>query len=291
METKVDIAAVLEHWGLSEMTATPIYGSANSTWEIGGRYVLKHNPNPGELAGSLQLTGLLAAEGIPVATHVRTRDGGLTTPDGKNCLMTKLRGEVVDLYRRRELAAVLGGELARLHVALARIEPRVSGCCDNDLLAEWKSYIAPGIAGEISGERIAYVEEGLLALYPALPRQLIHRDVHLNNLLFEEDRLSGWLDFDLRRRDARLFDIVYLLGSLQPEDRARAPVWSSICGDILAGYERLQPLSPDERKALPVLLLAEGLLFVAFWGDQGNQKKRREAAEAVDWLFQEDPIR
>ena len=34
-----------------------------------------------------------------------------------------------------------------------------------------------------------------------LPVQLIHRDVHFGNFLFDEGKFSGYIDFDLSQRN------------------------------------------------------------------------------------------
>lgn len=50
--------------------------------------------------------------------------------------------------------------------------------------------------------------------YEELPRQLIHRDVHLGNFLFDQGTFSGYIDFDLSQRNIRVFDLCYFLAGL-----------------------------------------------------------------------------
>ena len=43
-----------------------------------------------------------------------------------------------------------------------------------------------------------------------LPRQIIHRDFHGQNIIFNNGRLDGYTDFDLNEKNARLYDLCYL---------------------------------------------------------------------------------
>ncbi|OOM81514.1 homoserine kinase [Clostridium puniceum] len=47
--------------------------------------------------------------------------------------------------------------------------------------------------------------------YNKLQRQLIHRDLHLGNFLFNNCEFSGYIDFDLSQKNIRIFDICYFL--------------------------------------------------------------------------------
>ena len=106
---------VLKHWGLSNATITELRKSAhNSTWDVCGKYVLKHNPD------------------------------------------TKQLGHLLD---------------------------------------DWHSWIKPKLAA-VNDEVVEQTEVRLNDLYKQLPRQLVHRDVHSQNVLLDNGVISGWLDFD-----------------------------------------------------------------------------------------------
>jgi Ser/Thr protein kinase RdoA (MazF antagonist) len=86
-------------------------------------------------------------------------------------------------------------------------------------------------------------------LYPALPKQAIHGDFVLNNVLWRgvgaTASVTGVLDFERAHRDTVLFDFAWGLGDRRPP-LLRATV---------AAYTRLRPLSDLEREALPEALL------------------------------------
>jgi Ser/Thr protein kinase RdoA (MazF antagonist) len=84
-------------------------------------------------------------------------------------------------------------------------------------------------------------------LYPALPKQAIHGDFVLNNVLWSGagGNVTGVLDFERAHRDTVLFDFAWGLGDRRPP-LLRATV---------AAYTRLRQLSDLEREALPEALL------------------------------------
>jgi len=66
--------------------------------------------------------------------------------------------------------------------------------------------------------------------------QPIHGDFTTWNLLFTGDRLTGLLDFELARNDHRVADFCL--------------AWRGKYDAVIAGYEEVTPLEPEEREAL-----------------------------------------
>ena len=281
---------ILNHWGLGDAAVTPIESPSQSTWDIDGKYILKKTSrfsNADELKRGIQFSNLLIEQGISVAAFVPTTNGQLTTPDDEYCLMTKLPGKHADFYKEPHLAFEMGRELARLHTSLAAIESEIK-CSDNDLLADWKNWIRPGLDGFVSHSIIDDVDTRFHNLYPKLPRQLIHRDVHLHNVLFVGDKLTGWLDFDISQKNVRLFDVAYLLAGLihrETADAIRVKMWRSFSNELLLGYDEVNLLTPEEREALPVLMIVIEFLFLCSWNGRGNAEQRDSALELAIWLY------
>ena len=83
--------------------------------------------------------------------------------------------------------------------------------------------------------------EGLpMETWPSVP---IHGDFTPWNLLYEEDRLTGLLDFELSRHDHRVADF-----SLS---------WRGKYDELIEGYEEVSPLSPEERSAITPIWWSE----------------------------------
>ena len=286
------IIQILQHWGLDNAVVTPIMTEntiEQTTWDIDGIYILKRYRNIGDLSQGVRFTELLTPHKIPVVAFIPTKDGQLTSPDGLHCLMTKLPGKHADFYREPHLAVEMGRELARLHVALSDVESKIE-CYDSNLLEDWQKKIMPSLSG-FPDEAVKKVDSFFCEAYHKLPRQLIHRDVHLYNVLFDKGCLSGWLDFDIGQRNVRIFDIAYLLTGLlignihEPE---KVKTWYKVCSELLRGYDEVNLLSKDERNALPVLMILIEFLFVWFWNERGNKEQRDIAGELAEWLYENE---
>jgi homoserine kinase type II len=96
-----------------------------------------------------------------------------------------------------------------------------------------------------------------------LPRGAIHGDLFCDNVLFDEHRVSGIIDFGFAATDVLCYDLAITVndwctladaehsGALDP-DRVVA---------LLRAYSNERPLSAEERTAWPALLRAAGLRF------------------------------
>ncbi|MCL1882875.1 MAG: phosphotransferase [Defluviitaleaceae bacterium] len=289
-ELAPSIKAAREYWNLQCETFEHIQTSAhNSSWSIDGKFVLRRilEPNIAQLTQTIQLSNLLDGAGIPTVVYLKTTSGGWSTPSGEYCLMEKLNGEHCDFYESPILAKELGRGLARLHLALSEIESELQ-YKDYDFLSEWNNYIKTGLVG-VSDEIICRVETIIFNNYKNLPRTPIHRDAHSRNVLFNDEKLSGWLDFDLSRKDARIFDLAYflaglLVGEINNPDKLR--IWKQICRNSIEGYSEISPLNGEEIKSLPCFMIAIELLFVTYWNSVGNDKEHEKAKELAVWIHE-----
>ena len=106
------------------------------------------------------------------------------------------------------------------------------------------------------------------ALYPGLPRQIIHRDPNPGNIICG-DRQWGFIDFDLAERNARIYDPCYAATAVlsetfgQNNDR-----WLDIYRDIICGYDSVIKLTEGERQAIPYIILANQFVCVAWFSEQ-----------------------
>jgi hypothetical protein len=161
---------------------------------------------------------------------------------------------------------------------------------DADLGVELKSWIGD----ELGRKQIPVREEVMrachdfLPLYAALPRQLIHRDMHLGNLLFEGGRFTGYLDFDISQKNVRIFDICYMGASMLVDiykDEGKLDGWRAVFDGVLRGYEKAQPLTEAEKAAIPGMFIAIELIFTAFFSKIGQPGTAIFCAEMTNWLF------
>jgi len=284
---------VLEQFGIKNPTKiTEIYRTA---WNVDDIYVLKASENIKQLDKSVKLTRLLLSEGIPVIEYIDTSDGEtwVYADDKYWCLMKRISGEVFDPLNGnlKHNGIVLGKAVAELHITLKNIEDRVE-IHESDFYDEFTTWIIP----EIEKNGMTFADSVLYSLHTffehghkKLPRQLIHRDIHTSNLLFESDILTGYLDFDMCQKNVRIWDVVYLGCSQLVEnykDPERLEMWREMFTGIIQGYNALQPLSEDEMAAIPVLFLFVEVLFTAFYSKIGEMGLAKNCEEMANWLYE-----
>ena len=235
---------------------------------------------------NIHLANLLARESVPTVVYMKTTCGEWAASNGEYTLAEKLKGEHIDFYVSPDLICELGRGLAKLHLALSKIESELQ-YEDYDFFDEWESYTKPGLVG-VPEDIIKNTDAKIFAVYEKLPRCPIHRDIHAENVLFHNGKISGWLDFDLNRKDARIFDIAYLLAGLLVKrfhDPSMLKTWKTIYQNLLDGYNEVSQLTADEIESLPFLMIAIELLFVTYFNSLGNDSERDDAIKLAKWLF------
>jgi Ser/Thr protein kinase RdoA (MazF antagonist) len=270
---------ILANWDMPQ--EWPAAHIANSVWSVGTDYILKSGKREWILR-NIQLTKALAKQGVSVGEIIPAKSGAdYVEADGESLwvLHRAVRGEPLPVPerfgdRRIEFAFKFGAAIARLHKALASIGDDVD-VEDMDLfrhVAEWALPKANADADFSSGFISALSE-----LCPLLPKQLIHRDTHPENILWNDGDVSGFIDFDIAQRNVRLWDACYcataLLSDCRREDRES---WFEILRGILSGYDSVAALTSAERQAVYYIVCAIQIVFIA-WG--AGQDEHREMAE------------
>jgi homoserine kinase type II len=163
------------------------------------------------------------------------------------------------------LCAEVGMWLARLHMAgEGMVLTRGNGMS----LPAWRDLIgqcgdranevAPGFA-EILKDELAFLSQS----WPSnLPRGVIHADLFPDNVFFDGDKLCGMIDFYFACTDFLAYDLVITLNAWCFEQnnvafnitKARA---------LLRGYERVRPLTAEERWRLPTLARGASIRIIA----------------------------
>ena len=106
-------------------------------------------------------------------------------------------------------------------------------------------------------------------------------------MLFDGERLTGMLDFDLTVRGIRLFDPCYHATSLLVdhwEDEAAHAKWPRLFRAVMRGYVECNPLSAAEQQAVADVPSAIQFIFIAFCADCDNMTLARRNQAALFWL-------
>ncbi len=284
------ITHILKHWGQEREEIKQIYPSA---WLVGEQYVLKVYDNRDTLERNIKLLGVLAENDIPVAMVIPTKEGTFyVEEEGVFFVLTaRLPGSnLVQFDKNFNIATQMGRIIGDLHVAFRNCEKEME-FWDNSLLEELKGWIWTAFEKNnweyVSKEVFEALVKRLEALYDKLPRQLIHRDVHFGNFLFDKGRFSGYIDFDLSQRNIRIFDLCYfLMGLLSEEEKQELAKeqWFEIVEKTLAGYEQMLPLNEAEKQAFPLVMEAIELLFVAWFTENNNVHCAEDARKLYEFV-------
>lgn len=221
---------------------------------------------PEELPPVIRLLERLDDAGLPVPVPLPDRDGHtLHELAGKPALLVPRLPGKHPQQPDAELCRALGAVLARLHGAGAEVT-LTTDAEGLDRLAGW---IEPG---EEEAERIRAAWRTARA---ELPRGTLHGDLFRDNVMVVDNRISGLLDFYAAGHGTLLYDLAVCVndwcgkadGTLD-EPRRNA---------LLAGYESERPLTPGERKYLPLALAVAALRF---WLSRREARARERASAA-----------
>lgn len=274
-------AGITEYWGISEepVAATP------TTWDVAGKYILKLVDTEYAALNNIRLTAALRSHKVPVPHIIKANDGRdfITTQEGCYLMMEKLSGSHIKEAFEQDYAAIAyetGIVIGKIHCALMTVSDKSTGI--TPFHEELKGWISKELSSSSLLTKEEWLEpiEAICGLYPRLPKQQIHRDLHYGNLLFRGTTLIGVLDFDLGKQDARIFDIAYFLSgqlSGQKDLMAIKDKWIEFISQFLIGYESVIVLENNEKKALPLMIQCIELLFIAFWQQQKNQEASADA--------------
>ncbi len=220
--------------------------------------------DPNDLPFFLGLMDHLAARGINCPQPIHGRDGkALRTLAGKPAAITSfLHG----MWPRRigvKHCGPVGEALARLHLAGRDFEMKRPNALS---VSGWRPLfdasranaddVARGLAHELETE-LAILE----VEWPRdLPSGVIHADLFNDNVFFLHDKLSGLIDFYFACNDALAYDVAICLNAwcFEPDRAFNATKARA----LLQAYERVRPLEPAERRALPLLARGAALRFL-----------------------------
>lgn len=281
------IQNVLSRW---DIKAENLKQCHEHVWEIGTKYIIKIYDDEESLQRNIKILRALLKYDVPVSTILETKEGkDFVEFSGKYYVITqKLSGEHFKDARKDGVAFRMGCAIGHLHKALAKCENELE-FWDNSLLEELEGWIKEKFESnewELL-DRAKYQETvgKLKAVYSELPKQLIHRDVHSGNFLFENDIFSGYIDFDLSQKNIRIFDLAYFLAGLLTEENGiilNESEWLIIVKNVIKGYESKIKLLQEELEVLSFVMESIELLFAAYFISVEDTRCALDAIKVYD---------
>lgn len=229
----------------------------------GGRYVLTlYERLPAdELPFYLNLMAHLARAGVEAPAPQPDRTGALfSLLNGRPAsLVARIEGAPIEHPDEAHCAAV-GDALGRLHVASQSYRARLT----NRRGPAWWRQAARAVQGFLSESQRQLLAEEIRFQTGygkgKLPKGAIHGDLFCDNVLFAADRVAGIIDFGFAATDFLAYDLAITANDwcLSGDDGA---LDSALCHALVTAYDRVRPLTADERAQWPTLLRAAALRF------------------------------
>lgn len=294
MLTKHEIKRILSHWELTEdeLTINNPQKNAeyliNEAYEIGDNYIFKSGKNIPWMMTHVKMTKALKAVGLESPYPIRTKNGEDYVVDGDvyYMLLHKVKGSVLTTEERRHgdaeaIGLEYGHALAKLHLVLKSIEDNMD-VIDSDIINTLKNWAIPTSKRNTSQWQMEMpkafydeIETKGFELMGSIPRQLIHRDPNPFNIVMENGKVQGFIDFEISESNVRIFDLCYVTtGNLLDlyDQEGGFDRWIDMYKNVVAGYEKIIPLSTDEKKAMPYVIYAIQLIFIAYLDGKNELK-------------------
>ncbi|WP_210340815.1 phosphotransferase enzyme family protein [Alkalicoccobacillus gibsonii] len=242
----------------------------------GETFVLKEKESVEAFQREHELLWHSSTKGFPVQQPVLSQTNHCLIHHQNKCFVmyTYLEGKPfssAECLQDPIASTLLGTTIAKMHQSFVSFEAS-GGWKHSDLYQMVYGFAVKGIGTGVSSERLdsiyAHIEEKIKMLSTTLPKQLIHRDAHVHNMIFHENELAGVIDFDLVEVNHKLFDLCYCATSVLSEvfynDELRE-MWPAFVYRLVEAYNHEWALSDSERSAVWYMMLIIQTIFMAFF--------------------------
>lgn len=220
--------------------------------------------DPDDLPYFLGLMQHLASNGISCPTPIENKQGAVLSRLAARpaALVSFLDGRSTITPKPPQCRAV-GAALAELHLAGAEFETERANKQGPD---NWRKLFeasharadeaSPGLA-DFMAEELTRIE----AAWPqGLPEGVIHADLFPDNVFFQNNKVSGLIDFYFACHDMLAYDLAIMLNAWCFEADVNFNITKARA--LLAGYQSVRPMSRDEIAALPILASGAAMRFL-----------------------------
>ncbi|MCL2198682.1 MAG: phosphotransferase [Defluviitaleaceae bacterium] len=263
----------------------------NNIWDIDDAYILKKTNDFDCVKKITELTRQLSDKGVLAVRFIAANNGEFYVKhdDEYFALMHKVRGGHMDIHNGDSMtkAKQIGENTALLCRTFESCVydggPRFEYDMIKFINGEYGDATNRGIE-RVSKEILGYIND-FHPLYKKLPRQIIHKDLNPSNIMFDGDKFQGFIDFDMVQRNVRIYDLCYLLQDVFQNN-------PEIAKCIYESYDKINPLTQEEKQAIPYMLVMIGVLE-SIWtfnhGDNMNGDKKSLSdfhIKRTEWMFE-----
>ncbi|WP_084309013.1 phosphotransferase [Alkalihalobacterium bogoriense] len=269
--------------------ATLIISAANE------KYVLKKKGSLEQFEKELKLLKHLGKNKFPTQIPLYTKFGDLMVnyKNANYCIYNYIYGETfsaTETLQNSMIPKLLGETIATLNKAMNSINFAIE-FPQKDVYHMVYGYAVNEIKKVDNSKKLLKVyqqlEDDIKKVVESLPKQLIHRDSHIHNIVFKGGLLSGVIDFDIAEINVNTFDICYCSTSVLSEVFSKENLrgkWINFVGDLVTGYNLYNPLSFSEIKSLWYIMLCIQTVFMSYFSN--NKEIYEVNKEMFLWVYE-----
>jgi homoserine kinase type II len=217
-----------------------------------------------ELPFYLNLMAHLSRAGVECPAPLPDRTGALfSLLNGKPAgLVTRVDGAPIHTPDVPHCAAV-GAALGRMHVASATYRARLT----NRRGPGWWRQAGRAVRGQLDTAQNELLTTELRIQTgfgrSTMPKGAIHGDLFCDNVLFAGNCVSGIIDFGFAATDLLAYDLAITVNDwcIVKGDAEHGALVPELVNALVGAYQRVRPLTIDERAQWPALLRAAALRF------------------------------
>lgn len=291
-----DILEIANFWFVDkEVTATEIKVNVTKIHCNNKSYILKEKRSIKQLLVEINLIEQLDKKGVKVQRIVKTSNNEryVFYKEKYYCVYKYVAGNVLEIKNienLKELGSTIGEEIAYLHQVLNSMDSE-NGFVKRDLykvvygwalpILEKNEHVHKDVIRKMNQIHTDFKE----TIRP-LRKQIIHRDMHLSNVIFKENEFQGFIDFELLEKNIRVFDLCYcctsILSELYSDEKLRGK-WQQIISKIFEGYNKRSILTREELQAIWYVMLSIQIIFITYFVQLKDLLKLNE--EMFFWIF------
>lgn len=274
--TVSDLISIPEQWGLKVEEWTELSPRVSLIKTNKGKYIIKKKENLENTQIELALLQKLNGEPIKIQMPIASETGEYSFTHNQDIFVVYeyIDGEIIHAKDGLENSSIpnsLGATIGFLHKNLNStfLEDKFPKRDLHQIVYDWAFKEVMKVYKEPQLENISLsLKEDIQKIARELPKQLIHRDTHVTNFVFEGEQIKGVLDFEIAEVNVRIFDICYcstsVLSEVFGDDKLRKR-WHEFIAQVVKGYSEVNPLSDFEVRSIWHVMLCIQSIFMAFF--------------------------